>query len=144
MTATTDARRAGAPWHFWVVGVAGLLWNSIGGYDYTMSHLQGDTYYRQAHMSDTQIAFMQAYPSWMHAVWAIGVWGSVAGAVLLLLRMRWALHAYALSTLGAIGALLYSALMPGGPGAVFPTIIVAVCLFFVWYSWTMTKWSVLR
>ena len=73
MTATTDAPRSGAPWHFWVVGVAGLLWNSIGAYDYTMSHLQGDAYYRQAHMSGAQIAFMNAYPTWMHAVWAIGV-----------------------------------------------------------------------
>ncbi len=109
-----------------------------------MSHFLGDAYWRQARMSDTQIAFMNAYPTWMHAVWAIGVWGSVLGAVLLLLRMRWALEAYALSTLGAIGALLYTVLRPGGPGVVFPIIIVAVCLFFVWYSSTMTKLGVLR
>jgi hypothetical protein len=147
MTATTDTPRAGAPWHFWVLAVIGLLWAGVGGYDYTMSHLQGEAYLRQAHMSDAQIAFMNAYPVWMHAVWAIGVWGSVVGAILLLLRMRWAFHAYALSTLGAVGAMLYSALAPGGPGTsglVFPAVIVVICLFFTWYSWMMTTRGVLR
>lgn len=141
MTTAIDTPRATAPWHFWVLAVVGLLWSCIGGYDYLMSHLQGVAYYRQAHMSETQIAFMTGYPVWMHAVWAIGVWGSVAGAILLLLRMRWAFHAYALSTLGAVGALIYGVVTAHGAtmGLTFPLIIVAVCLFFVWYSWTMTK-----
>ena len=146
MSATTDTPRAAAPWHFWVLGVAGLLWSCLGGYDYLMSHLQGEAYYRQAHMSEAQIAVMNAYPVWMHAVWAIGVWGSVAGAILLLLRMRWAVHAYVLSALGAIGVLVYgfAAHTSQTTGFIFPVIIIAVCLFFVWYSSTMTKRGVLR
>src|SRR3954469_12733879 len=128
MTATTDAPRAGAPWHFWVLGVLGFLWSCMGGYDYTMSHLQGDAYYRASHMTEAQIAVMNAYPVWMHAVWAFGVWGSVAGAILLLLRMRWAFHAYLLSTLGAVGALAYSVAVAHATGAMelaFPVIIIA-------------------
>jgi hypothetical protein len=148
MTAATDTGAAKAPWHLWLVGVVSLLWNAIGAYDYTMSHLQGETYYRQMHMTDSQIAFMGTYPTWMHAVWAIGVWGAVAGSVLLLLRMRWAFHAFVLSALGAAGALLYAALGPGGAGGakglVMPAVIVAVSLFLVWYSWTVTKRGVLR
>ena len=105
MTTATDTPRAGAPWHFWVIAVISALWNGFGGYDYTMSHLQGDAYYRQMQMTEAQIAVMDAYPVWMHAVWAIGVWGSVAGSILLLLRMRWAFHAYVLSTLGAVGSI---------------------------------------
>jgi hypothetical protein len=146
MTTTTETPRASAPWHFWVLSVLGFLWSCMGAYDYLMSHLQGAAYYHQAHMSDAQIAFMSGYPVWMHAVWAIGVWGSVAGALLLLLRMRWAFQAYALSTLGAVVALTYAGLMAPGPksGLLFPVIIVAVCLFFVWYSSAMTKRGVLR
>ena len=147
MTATTDAPRAGAPWHFWLLAVLGFVWSCLGGYDYLMSHLQGDAYYHQSHMTDAQIAVMNAYPVWMHAIWAIGVWGSVAGAILLLLRMRWAFHAYVLSTLGAIGSLAYSVVVAHASGAMglgFPLLIIAVCLFFVWYSSTMTKRGVVR
>jgi Zn-dependent protease with chaperone function len=83
----------------------------------------------------------------MHAVWAIGVWGSVAGSILLLLRMRWAFHAFVLSLLGAVGSVLYTALSPGASGAtglVMPLVIVAACLFFIWYASLMTKRGVLR
>jgi hypothetical protein len=147
MTATTETPRAGAPWHFWVLGVLGFIWSCLGAYDYMMSHLQGEAYYRQSHMTDAQIAVMNGYPVWMHAVWAIGVWGSVAGAILLLLRMRWAFHAYVLSTLGAVGALIYSVAVAHASdtmGIVFPLIIIAVCLFFVWYASVMAKRGVLR
>lgn len=144
---TTDISETGrtTSWLFWVVVVVAILWNGFGGYDYTMSHLQGETYYRQSGMTEAQIAHMATYPSWMHAVWATGVWGSVAGSILLLLRMRWAFHAFAISFLGALGNLAYAA-MDGAKGAdlILPCVIAAACLFFVWYAWTMTKRGVLR
>ena len=146
-TDTVEPAGRSTPWHFWVVAVVSALWNSVGGYDYTMSHVQGDAYAQQAGMSAAQIAFVGAYPTWMHAVWAVGVWGSVVGSVLLLLRMRWAFHAFVLSTRGAAGLLAYLALTPGGVatmGLTFPILIVAICLVLVWYAWTMTKRGVLR
>jgi hypothetical protein len=83
----------------------------------------------------------------MHAVWAIGVWGSVAGSILLLLRSRWAFHAFVLSLLGAIGSVLYTAVSLGpseGMALAMPLVIVAACLFFAWYARLMTKRGVLR
>ena len=142
-----DSPRTGPSVLFWVIAVVSLLWNAFGGYDYTMSHLQGEAYYRQMGMSDAQIAFMaNGYPTWMHAVWAVGVWGSVAGSILLLLRMRWAFHAFALSLLGALGSLAFIAMTPAAQtgGFVFPVIIVAVVAFLTWYAWRMTKAGVLR
>ncbi len=139
------ARRT--PWHFWVVAILGLLWNGFGGYDYTMSHLQGDAYYRQVGMTEAQIAYMAQYPVWMHAVWAIGVWGSVAGAVLLVLRSRWAVHAFVASTAGAVGSVIYTAISGAtavGIGLAMPLVIVAACLFFIWYARMMTRRGVLR
>src|SRR6187431_420661 len=97
MTTATDTARVGAPWHFWLVAVIALCWNGFGGFDYTMSHLQGETYYRAAGMTEAQIAYMDTYPYWMHAVWATGVWGSVVGSMLLLMRLRWAFHAFVVS-----------------------------------------------
>ena len=146
-TETQAAPAAAAPWHFWVVAAIAVLWNGFGGYDYTMSHLQGEAYYRQMGMSEAVIAAMASYPTWMHAVWAVGVWGSVAGAVLLVLRMRWAFHAFAISTLGALGSVTYTLLTPAMKAAMspaMPIVIVVICLLFAWYSRTMTKRGVLR
>lgn len=146
---TTDAAEAprATPWHFWLVAAVSALWNGFGGYDYTMSHLQGEAYYRQMGMTDAQVAQMAAYPTWMHAVWAIGVWGSVLGAILLLVRRRWAMHAFAVSFLGAAGNLIYTAMTPGAAqamGLAMPVVILAICGALVWYSWAMTKRGVLR
>lgn len=147
MTATLDdsPRSAAAPWHFWVVAVVSLLWNAFGGYDYTMSHFQGEAYYRQMGASEAMIASLNAYPAWMHAVWAFGVWGSVLGSILLLLRSRWAFHAFAVSSLGAIGSLIYQAMNPvEGANLVMPAIIVAVVLVLSWYARLMASKGVLR
>ncbi|HEY8571374.1 hypothetical protein [Phenylobacterium sp.] len=146
MTETIDeAPRSAVPRHFWIVAIVSLLWNAFGGVDYTMSHLQGEAWYRQMGMTETMIAGINAYPTWMHAVWAIGVWGSVAGSILLLVRSRWAFHAFALSSLGAIGSLIYQAMNPvEGMGLVMPAVIVAIVLFFTWYAQWMTKRGVLR
>ncbi len=144
---TTDAPASSTPWLFWVVAGIGLLWNGFGGYDYTMSHLQGVAYYQQMGMTDAQIAYMGAYPSWMHAVWAIGVWGSVLGSILLLLRSKWAFHAFAVSFLGVIGLVLHTVMTPGGMeamGLMMPLVIAVICVFFIWYAWTMTNRGVLR
>lgn len=147
MTATVDTPAARAPWHFWVVTILAVIWNGFGGVDYTMSHLQQDQWFQAMGVPDAVKAAMDAYPSWMHAVWAIGVWGSVLGTIFLLLRRRWALHAFALSALGALGSLTYTAATPvirDAMGLTMPAVIVVICLFFVWYSSTMTKRGVLR
>lgn len=147
MTEAVDIGRPATPWHFWLVSLLALLWNSFGAYDYTMSHLQGEAYYRQVGMSEAVIAAMARFPAWMHAVWAVGVWGSVVGTLLLLSRSRWAFHAFAVSSLGAIGSLAYNLTNPALSAAmspVMPAVIVVICLAFVWYAKMMTKRGVLR
>jgi len=144
MTTTAETSAAKPGWLFWLVAVISLVWNGYGAVDYTMSHLQGEAWYRQMGMSDAVIAHMASYPTWMHAVWAIGVWGSALGAVLLMLRSKWAFHAFAVSILGALGNFAYTMANPGPMDLVMPMVIVVICAFFIWYAWTMTKRGVLR
>ena len=147
MTETIDTGRASTPWHFWVVAVLSVLWNAIGAIDYTMSHVQPEQWFATMGMTEAQTAFYNSYPSWMHAVWAIGVWGGAVGAILLILRMKWALHAFVLSFLGALGNVAYTAATPGAMeamGLTMPLIILVICLFLIWYAWTMSKRGVLR
>jgi len=121
------------------------LWNAFGGYDYTMSHLSGPAYYARMGMTPDQVAYLEAYPSWMHGVWAIGVWGSVLGSVLLLLRSKWAFHAFGASLLGAGGSLVYLLVNPSpAMDLIFPIVICAIVVALIWFSQAMTKRGVLR
>ena len=139
------------PWHVWLVGVLSLLWNAFGGYDFIMTNTQGETYMRAAGMTQPMIDYFMAMPTWMYVPWTLGVWGALAGSVLLLLRMKWAVHAFALSVIGAVTSLIFGLInpMPGLPPemavmAYMPWIIAAIAVFLLWYAWTMGKRGVLR
>jgi hypothetical protein len=47
------------------------------------------------------MAVFERIPGWVDVAWAVGVWGALLGSMLLLLRRRWAVHAFRLSLLGA-------------------------------------------
>lgn len=146
MAAITDAPAARAtPWHLWAVGVLSLLWNSFGAYDYCMSHLQGDAYFRQVGMSAQQIADMHASPAWLEVFWALGVWGAVAGSVLLLARSRWAYPAFAGSLLGAVVSMAYGMMRAGGlgPQVVMGIVIAVVAALLLAYAHLMRRRGVL-
>jgi len=146
----TDTMKAAVPWHLWVVGVLSLLWNGFGAYDFVMSITQGEAYWRASGMNDAMIAYYNAMPGWMYGPWVAGVWGALAGSILLLLRNRYAFHLFALSLLGALGSLIYGLMnpMPELPAemavmAYMPWVILLIAAFLAWYAWTMSKKGVL-
>lgn len=137
------------PWHLWLVGVIGLLWNGFGATDFAMTVTMRDDWLRMMKMTDAQIAYMDSFPGWMYLVWFAGTWGAIIGAVLLLLRSRWAVHAFIVSLIGFLLSLVYSYLLSDasevmGGMEVMNVVILAGCLFFLWYAWTMKKRGVLR
>jgi len=151
MTATADtAPRAAAPWHYWLVTVVAIVWNAFGAYDYFMSKTGGDAYLQKNGMTDAQIAHMHAYPVWMTADWAIGVWGGLAAALLLAARARYAFQVFALSLAAFLVMLVYTYGLTDGlkvmgqQGLIFNVIILALCVFFAWYARLMTQRGVLR
>ena len=138
------------PWHVWLVGVVGVLWNAFGCWDYTMTQLKGEEHLRAFGMTDAQIAYFDARPAWTHGVWAIGVWGGLLGAVLILLRRKLALPVFVVSFLGFLAGLLYQYVLSdassvmGENSWIMQVVIGAGCVFFIWYAWTMSKKGVLR
>jgi hypothetical protein len=139
------------PWHLWVVGVVSLLWNAFGGYDFVMSVTRGEAYWRESGMTDAMVDYYTAMPAWMYAPWILGVWGAVLGSILLLLRNRLAVWAFAASVLGAVVSLIYGLMnpMPPLPEAMqmmsyMPWVIVIVAAFLAWYAWSQKKSGVLR
>lgn len=146
---------AKTPWHIWVVGVLALLWNSGGAYDYTMTQTRNMDYLTMGAENagvpvDVLVDYYTTFPAWADAMWAFGVWGAVAGSVLLLLRSRFAFHAFAVSLLGLVGTTIYTltAEMPeelNSPFAlIFTVVIFGITLLLLWYSRRMTVAGVLR
>jgi hypothetical protein len=156
MTTTTNtssnagSARGATPWHLWAVGLIAVLWNGYGAFDYTMSNLQGDAWLRAAGMTEAQISYFNAMPAWMTAVWAVGVWGGLLGAILLLARRRLALPVFLISLAAFLFSLVYTFLLSEGAqvmgqmAMIMNLVILAGCVFFAWYAWAMTKRGLLR
>ncbi|WP_225204512.1 hypothetical protein [Novosphingobium huizhouense] len=147
MVRTAPARpRAAAPWHLWAVAAIGLLWNAFGCYDYLMSKLEPESYFREMGLGPDMIAYMAAFPAWLTAFWALGVWGSLAGSVLLLARSRLAVAAFALSLLGLAvsqGSQMTWLAPPQQPPLAVVVTIWAALAFFLAYAAAMRRAGVL-
>ena len=150
--ATTAVARA--PVHLWIVGILSLLWSCFGAYDYTMTRMRNTEYIASAMPGvdpNTALAWVDSMPLYAQIGWGLGVWLALLGAVLLLMRNRWAVWSYGLSMVGAILSLGYQiVLAPPLPGAegpmytVMPYVIIAVSVFLFWYAWTAEKRGILR
>ena len=153
VTATDHDAVHGAPWHLWAVGGVSLLWNAFGATDYTMSQLRNRDYLGSAAESmgitvDQMIAYIDSFPGWMHAFWALGVWGAFIGSILLLLRKRHAVWAFGLSLLGLAVTQLYQAFTPQpawAEGALVMNLVIwSIATFLLIYAVSMKNKGVLR
>lgn len=144
----TTARKT--PTHLWVVGIVALLWNCIGAYDYLMSNIGGAAYFESVGLGEEGYAWFRAMPVWAVAAWAVGIWASVLGALLLLLRSRFAPPVYLLSILGALVAFAYQytsdrpAAMQGGMATIMPLVILILIVAQWYYARRMQQAGVLR
>jgi hypothetical protein len=153
-TMVEEPTRTGAPVHLWIVGVLALLWNGFGCYDYLMTRMR-NTDYLASMMPDVDpnatLAWVDAFPIWAQFGWGLGVWGGLLGAVLLLLRSRWAMLAFGLSLIGAILGLGYQIVaappLPGAEGAmveIIPYVIILIAVALFLYATAMRRKGVLR
>ncbi len=139
------------PIHLWIVGVVSLFWNMGGAFDYVMTRLGDATYL--AEQPAERLAMLEQAPFWFAITWPLGVWMSVIGSLLLLVRSRFAGSAFALSLLGLIGSSIYtfgiadggSMLAVAGTAATVFTIAIPVVLLGLWiYARAMTRRGILR
>lgn len=93
-----DATRASTPVHLWIVAILGTLWNGFGVFDFVMTET-ANTAYLDKYGSEAMTYFM-SFPGWVIAFWALGVWGGLAGSLLLLVRSKHAVTMFALSLIG--------------------------------------------
>ena len=149
-----QAVTARTPMHLWIVGFLALLWNGFGAYDYLMTRMRNVDYLASAMPGvdpNAMLAWIDGFPLWAQIGWGLGVWMGLLGAVLLLVRSRWALWSFLLSLVGALLGLGYQMAMappmPGGDGAMakaMPMVVIVVAAALYFYARAMERKGVLR
>ena len=104
---------ADRPWHFIPVGIIALLWHAGGALDYLLTQIDYAPYTSQ--VPAEWLAYFDFLPIWVTAAWAVGVWGGLLGAILLLMREHWAPLALAASFLAVGAATLWLTLLSDPP-----------------------------
>ena len=139
------------PIHLWIVGIVSLFWNAGGAFDYVMTRTNAAEYL--AAQPDARLMMLDQAPLWFGFTWAMGVWFSVIGSLLLLMRSRFAGATFALSLIGLLGSSVYtygiadggSMVAAAGTAAIVFTIVIPVLLVLQWlYARAMTRRGVLR
>jgi hypothetical protein len=110
--------------HLWMIGGIAFLWNGVFLLsDFVLNQIADPGY--QAFASDVLgipvsavTGYYAAWPLWAVAAWAIAVFGATIGAALLLLRSRFAFHAFCAGLIGSVimGAFVISFPMPRTAG----------------------------
>ncbi|MBA3678344.1 MAG: hypothetical protein H0W74_13245 [Sphingosinicella sp.] len=103
------------PAHLWIVGILAALWNAFGCVDYTMTQTRNEAWL--ANFTPDMVDYVNAFPAWAEAAWALGVWGGLAGSLLLLARSRYAVTAFAVSLVGLLGTTIYQFAMSELPAS---------------------------
>lgn len=129
------------PGSYWVTATIGLLWNGFGAYLYTLSNL-GDPSVT-AGAPPEMLDYIANMPVWAHAGWAFGIWGSLAGSLLMLARSRRPVGAFVVSALGALASFAAQA-MAGVLTLAQPLVILAVIAFLWWYCRRAVVLGILR
>lgn len=142
----TDASSTKAPWHLWVIGIIALLWNGFGTVDFTATITRFEPWVSQ--YPPAMMDYIYALPLWNWIGWGLGTWGGVIGSILLLMRNKLAVWAYALSLLGAAGSNAITLFDPppaevGANAALTITIIAIAALLLAYAMWLKRK-GVLR
>ncbi|MEQ1724863.1 MAG: hypothetical protein ABL882_02930 [Sphingopyxis sp.] len=142
------------PIHLWIVGIVSLLWNSFGAVDYTMTRTRGGAWIDQMMPgvdSARFMAYIDGFPIWASIGWGLGVWGALVGSLLLLMRSRHALAAFAASMVGALAGIGYQLANPvnipemtQGAAGMMGYVIIAIAATLLWYAWRQKAAGVLR
>jgi hypothetical protein len=136
------------PWHLWALGILSLCWNGYGAYDYLMSISLNASYL--AKFPPEMAGIIRSFPVWASCAWALGVWASVVGSVLLLLRSRHAATAFMISIAGALVTFLFDFTLKLPPALdttanrVVPLVILILIVAQWYYAKRMTDAGVLR
>lgn len=125
--------------YYVIVGVF-LTWNLIGMMFYYQQMTLTPDVMVAAGMTDAQMAWIEATPTWANAAYAIAVTVGVIASALLLLRRKEAVLAFMVSLAGVIvqdieSFVLRNPMEAWGSSAYYiPTAVLVIAIVEIWYS----------
>lgn len=128
----TDSTNKPPVW-FWIVSVVALLWNGLGVMAYLARAFATEETIA-ALPEEQQAEFLTEYPAWYTAAFAIAVFAGALGCLSLLLKKKFAYTLLIISAIGAIVQHTYLFMNVDMPSVVMPLLVIAVCLFLIWFS----------
>ncbi len=126
-----------ATW-FWVVSAIALVWNLMG----VMAYIAQVTMSPEAlqALPENERTLMESVPMWVTSAFAIAVWGSTLGSILLLMRKKIATPVLIFSFVGILVQMYYNLFMSKsmevyGPGGLaMPIMVLLFGAFLIWFS----------
>ena len=135
---------------FWVIAVLALLWN-LTGVSFYLLDAYASKEMLKAMYNPEQLAYVKAIPAWLTALYAIATWGGLLGAILLLIRKKWAALLFIISTLSVTVQTIYGLtatnhldLFGSGQSIVLPLLVIIIGFFLYWWSKKCTAKNWLR
>jgi hypothetical protein len=146
---SVGADQKNTPIWYWAVAGLGLTWNIFGLTAFREYATGTQEYWQSTGMTAEQAALYSSLPTWLTAVFAIGVFGAVIGCVLLLARHRLALPVllvsfigYALLYIGDIVLGVFAAL--GMPQIAVLTTVIAAAAALLWLAFYAKSHAIVR
>ena len=144
MTENKTSPGHAVPWYLWIVVGLAILWNGFGSVLWGGTSFMPDTFLDG--VPSVQRDYVSGLPSWSTFTWGLGVLSGVAGSVLLLMRNRLAVPAFALSLFGAASNTMVYITNPPPDGFFnlpLTLFIIGFAIFLVWFAHLMKRHGVL-
>lgn len=144
MPPNQTGRGRAAPWYLWAVVGLAFLWNGLGTVLWGGTSFMSDAFLEGLPAAHRE--YVQGLPIWSTLTWGLGVLGGVVGAILLLMRNRMAVPAFALSLFGAVANTMVYFTNPPPDGFFdlpLTLFIIGFALFLVWFAHFMKRRGVL-
>lgn len=124
---------------FWIIGVLALLWNLMGVMQFVMQVTMTPEAIQV--LPEAEQALYTDLPTWVTIAFAVAVFGSALGCILLLLRRKLATTVFIVAYAGILVQMVYQLFISKsvevyGPGMGYgmPIMILILGAFLIWYS----------
>lgn len=129
----TDLSNTKPPVWFWIIAVIALLWNGLGVMAYLMHAFITDEAIA-ALPEEQQAEFLVEHPAWYTAAFALAVFCGALGCLALLLRKKWALILFIISSITATVQQVYIIATVEEASPVMPIMVIIVCMILIWLA----------
>ena len=120
------------PFWYWIISIIALIWNGLGVDGYLGQAYNTERY--RSMFTPEQLETAANAPSWTMAAFAIAVFSGVLGAILLLLRKKWATNFWIISLIAVILQMGYGLITGQAADLVMPIMVIVFAFLFLWFS----------